>query len=72
MFNENLIESICLFVCLFSKDLWSESGSGPEERSKLSGYSDIGAICTESRFSIVEEQGGFASVGVNINLYEFK
>ena len=48
-----------------NKDLWSEVLAPVKERSSLTGYSHIGGICQKAKYSIVEEQGGFASARVS-------
>lgn len=50
-----------------NKDIWSEASGSADERSALTGYSTIGGICQKSRYSIVEERGGFASVRVSLS-----
>lgn len=49
-----------------SKDLWSESRGSIEQRALTSGHSEVGGVCQSNRYSIVEEKGGFASVGVSV------
>lgn len=46
----------------FSKDLWSDGSSLAYQRSLIVGFSQLGRICTDRRYSLVEEVGGLISV----------
>ena len=44
----------------FSKDLWDSSQvANPSSASQVVGYSPIKGICTNSKYSLGEEIGGF-------------
>jgi hypothetical protein len=49
-------------VALINKDIWQEEGKTAQERSLANGVTYFSGIC-RNRFSIVEEVGGFSSVG---------
>ncbi|RNA14579.1 flocculation FLO11-like, partial [Brachionus plicatilis] len=51
-------------IGLFNKDLWEATGSNIEERSAVRGYSFVGTVCSDSRYSISEELGGFFYITV--------
>ena len=52
--------------------MWSQfTADSPYTRSSVSGFSFIGKVCTSFKYSVVEENGGLASVVV-INTYNFK
>ena len=44
--------------------MWSDGGSSSQDRSANVGFSSIGGICTQNRYSIIEETGGFRTVNV--------
>lgn len=51
--------------------MWASSGPSALERSKTLGYSYTGDICSDYKYSIAEEIGGFAYISVNfINTYK--
>ena len=52
------------YLFYLSKDLWTESGESIEQRARTAGYSEFGGICQTGRYSIIEEKGGLASVGI--------
>lgn len=54
----------CVFV--FSKDLWSTTGSTAEIRSQALGFSYLAGVCNTTRYSISEEIGGFFNIPVFI------
>ena len=45
--------------------MWGDSGASSQDRSAIVGYSPIGGICTQNRYSIIEETGGFRTVTVS-------
>ena len=44
--------------------MWSDNGATSQARSNFVGFSPIGGVCTQDRYSIVEESGGFKSAPV--------
>ena len=58
MFFENFLFQI------ISKDIWSDVGSTAAERANANGNSFLGKICTNRTYSVAEEIGGFANIGV--------
>ena len=48
----------------WSKDLWGDSGATAEARSSVVGFAYLNNICTQNRYSIVEEAGGFTTATV--------
>ena len=51
--------------------MWASSGGTALERSKTLGYSYAEGICSDYKYSIAEEIGGFAYISVSfINIYK--
>ncbi len=57
---------------VISKDIWGDSNSGIDQRSSVVGYAYLSGICSQSKYSIVEEKGGFSSISVWIKFQNFK
>ena len=47
---------------LFSKDLWSSLTGTANYRSSLQGTSYLSGICTNGRYSLIEDYGVFANI----------
>ena len=47
-----------------SKDLWLDSGSNAD-RSTVLGFASIGGICSENRYSVIENKGAFENIIVS-------
>lgn len=46
----------------FSKDMWSSSAGDSASRSSVAGLAFLSEVCQSFRYSICEEEGGFASI----------
>lgn len=46
-----------------SKDIWGDAGQS--DRSGVTGFAAIGAMCQSSSYSLVEDRGGFSTIGVS-------
>lgn len=60
------MRGLAFFVLFHSKDLWSRSGHNVEERSSVVGFSYQSKVCTNFKYAISEEIGGFLYINVNI------
>lgn len=48
-----------------SKDLWSENTQyPPESRAAVSGFAYIGTVCTDHKYAVAEDFGGFSNLVV--------
>ena len=51
-------------VALFNKDIFSDTGSTVDDRKGVVGFAPVTGICTDRRYSIVEDKAAFDNVGV--------
>ena len=53
------------FFNLLSKDMWADSNDLPSTRTSVAGFAPIGGVCySASKYSVVEEWGGFQNIQV--------
>ena len=53
-----------MYSFYYSKDLWTKSGSSVQERASVVGFSYQSRICTDHKYAIAEEIGGFLYMSV--------
>lgn len=49
-------------IFLISKDLWGDTFDAPTTRTQVAGFGNIGTFCSQYKYSIVEEFGGFQNI----------
>jgi hypothetical protein len=59
-------------LSFLSKDIWSDRGASAAQRSSATGNSYLGKICTNRSYSVAEEIGGFANIGIVTRQLGFK
>lgn len=52
-------------IGFLNKDLWrDESSQAADQRASVAGQAFLSQVCLSDKFSIVEDRGGFGSIGV--------